>query len=193
MSSINYPKPKTLAIGLGGNVPSHIGSPQKTLITARPLIEKAINNWINECHSENPKDFSNCSEIIFRWSSLYKTKPLGGPKEQPNFVNSVLIVYGGNLSKVNPSYKAAKSLLKRFLSIEEDLDRDRKKTNVRWGPRSIDIDFLAWGDLQIKTSELTLPHPYLIERDFVIIPLAQAMKGMSSKPVKISPQKGWAE
>ena len=99
MSSVNYPTPKTLAIGLGANIASSVGSPTSTLINARPIIEKNINDWINAFLNEKSKETSVInSKIIFNWSPLYKTKPIGGPVNQPFFINAVLVVRGGNLA-----------------------------------------------------------------------------------------------
>jgi 2-amino-4-hydroxy-6-hydroxymethyldihydropteridine diphosphokinase len=61
-------------------------------------------------------------------------------------------------------------LLHRLLEIERELGRERRE---RWGPRTIDLDLLLYGDRTIQTPELTVPHPRMQERPFVMIPLAQ--------------------
>ena len=193
MSSINYSLPKTIAIGLGGNIESKAGSPKSTLIASRPLIENAIDEWFKFFLKKNSISSSINFNIDFRWSPLYKTQPIGGPKGQPDFINAVLVIHGDSLEKLNPSIEAAKNLLKRFCSIEKEFGRDRLLSKSKWGPRSLDIDLLAWGDLHIHTPDLILPHPRLIERDFVIIPLAKALKVDSIPPVQIPPQEGWWE
>ncbi len=193
MSSINNSIPQTLTIGLGANLNSPAGSPETTLIIARPLIEKAINEWITSYFKGHGRKLSMDLGIVFLWSSLYKTKPIGGPKGQPVFVNAALIVNGGNLLEIPPSFELAKNLLNRFLLIEKDFGRDRSIKSVKWGPRSLDIDLLAWGDLQINSSELTLPHPRAIQRNFVVIPLAETLKREQDTPIQILPQQGWNE
>ncbi len=193
MSSINYSLQKTVCIGLGGNISSHVGSPQATLIAARPVIEKAITNWTSALPLNHLKNSSIQSKVCFRWSPLYKTKPIGGPKEQPSFINTVLIVHGGILNIINPSEAAAKSLLNKFLSIEKRFGRNRNSSTTHWGPRSLDIDMLTWGGLQLHTKELTLPHPYLTQREFVIIPLAAAIQTFPDAPIQIPAQPGWCE
>ena len=191
MSSINYSIPNTLAIGLGANIRSYAGSPKSTLISARPLIEQTITEWLKEFFDESASDNSLDIKPDFRWSPLYKTKPIGGPNHQPHFVNAVLIVSGENFKESSPSLRAASDLFKRFCKIEAQFGRERV---IHWGPRSLDIDLLAWGDLQIKNKELTLPHPRLIERDFVIIPLGEALKAKSEEiPIKITPLEDWEE
>ncbi len=194
MSSVIYSTPKTLAIGLVANIASPVGTPRSTLIRARPIIEKNINNWINAFLNEKSKQASlKNSEFAFHWSPLYQSKPLGGPLNQPNYINAVLVVRGGSFSKVIPSMEAAINLLQRLQKIENHFGRDRKSEVIKWGPRSLDLDLLAWGSLQVNNSELILPHPHLLERDFVLIPLAEAIKTSSEVPKKIASQKGWKE
>ena len=193
MSSINNSIPQTLTIGLGANSNGPAGSPESTLIIARPVIEKVINEWICSYLNENRSKISIDSESVFIWSPLYKTKPIGGPQGQPNFVNAALVVHGGNFVEVPPSIELARKLLKQFLSIEKDFGRDSSIKSVKWGPRSLDIDLLAWGGLQVNSSDLTLPHPRSIQRNFVIIPLAEALKRKPDPTIQLPPQKGWGE
>lgn len=60
-------------------------------------------------------------------------------------------------------------LLGALLEIERSRGRERR---VRWGPRTLDLDLLAFGGLRLETPELTLPHPRLLERNFVLVPMA---------------------
>lgn len=92
-------------------------------------------------------------------SPVYETKPVGGP-EQGDFLN-VVIVADSNV--------APRSLLERVLNIEESMDRVR---DVRWGPRTLDIDIVTIGELTCDDPELTLPHPRAHERAFVLVPWA---------------------
>ncbi len=91
-------------------------------------------------------------------SSFYKTDPVGGI-EQDWFVNSVARI---------ETTLTARELLDVCLQIERELKRVRKE---RWGPRTIDIDVLIFGDESIDEEELQVPHPRIQERAFVLAPL----------------------
>ncbi|MDD2372797.1 MAG: 2-amino-4-hydroxy-6-hydroxymethyldihydropteridine diphosphokinase [Syntrophomonadaceae bacterium] len=93
-------------------------------------------------------------------SSLYLTYPWGNT-EQEDFVNQVIEVRTG---------LSALDLLYRLQEIEIKMGRQR---NVRWGPRSIDLDILLYGDEIIHLPELRVPHPHMRERLFVLIPLQE--------------------
>src|SRR5262245_3122127 len=95
-------------------------------------------------------------------SSDYRTPPWG-VEDQPPFVNLCLAV-ATNL--------APPALLTRAQDVERALGRDRTGER-RWGPRPIDIDLLAYDDLAVCDPHLTLPHPHLFERAFVLMPLAE--------------------
>ena len=98
------------------------------------------------------------STNIVKKSSLYITKPLG-PQAQPNFINSVI--------EIRTNLKPME-LLDQLQNLERL--HNRKKTK-RWGPRSMDIDILIYNNLIMNTDKLTIPHPGLKHRDFVLIPL----------------------
>jgi 2-amino-4-hydroxy-6-hydroxymethyldihydropteridine diphosphokinase len=95
-------------------------------------------------------------------SSDYKTPPWG-VEDQPAFVNRCIVV---------DTALAPRALLDRALTVERILGRDRAREQ-RWGPRAIDIDLLAYDDVAIDEPGLTLPHPRLLERAFVLVPLAE--------------------
>jgi 2-amino-4-hydroxy-6-hydroxymethyldihydropteridine diphosphokinase len=95
-------------------------------------------------------------------SSDYKTPPWG-VEDQPPFVNCA-IVAATELAPV--------ALLHRAQTAERRFGRNRADEQ-RWGPRTLDIDLIAYGDVSIDTPELTLPHPRLFERAFVLVPLAE--------------------
>jgi 2-amino-4-hydroxy-6-hydroxymethyldihydropteridine diphosphokinase len=95
-------------------------------------------------------------------SSDYKTPPWG-VEEQPAFVNLCLAVR----TSLTPQ-----QLLARAQEIERAFGRNRAQER-RWGPRTLDIDILAYDDLRLDTPELTLPHRHLFERGFVLMPLAE--------------------
>ena len=92
-------------------------------------------------------------------SPLYETEPWG-VKEQPRFLNAAAAI----VSLLSP-----RSLLTLCQRIEKAVGRVRE---VRWGARTIDIDLLHIPGVVCRTPELTLPHPYLTQRAFVLIPLA---------------------
>jgi len=95
-------------------------------------------------------------------SSDYETPPWG-VTDQPPFVNLCLRVETALLPR---------DLLKRALAVEAGLGRDRA-TGRRWGPRPVDIDILAYDDVVLGEPDLTLPHPRMTERAFVLVPLAE--------------------
>ncbi len=91
-------------------------------------------------------------------SSFYKSKPVG-PQDQPDFINAVAVIET-NLSPLD--------LLGHFQVIENN--QGRVKTR-HWGERSIDLDILLYADLVVDTPDLTIPHPEMQNRAFVLTPL----------------------
>ena len=98
---------------------------------------------------------------LVRASSMFRSAPLGGI-EQPDFVNAVAAV----LTQLEPA-----ELLAELHDIEAANGRERDDT--RWGPRVLDLDLLAYADRQIAEPELTIPHPGIGERNFVLLPLGE--------------------
>jgi 2-amino-4-hydroxy-6-hydroxymethyldihydropteridine diphosphokinase len=94
-------------------------------------------------------------------SALFRSKPLG-PVAQPDFVNAV----AGLLTQLGPDV-----LLAELKALEDRLGRERPV--VRWGPRRIDLDLLVYSDARIDDADLTVPHPGIAERAFVLVPLAE--------------------
>ncbi len=94
-------------------------------------------------------------------SSLYKSRPIG-PSDQPDFVNAV-----AKLSTSLPPQE----LLSALQNIEHLHHRERKAE--RWGPRTLDLDIILYGDQCINTDELQIPHSGMAEREFVLIPLQE--------------------
>lgn len=93
-------------------------------------------------------------------SSLYETEPWG-KKEQPSFLNIAVSLQ----TTLTPE-----ELLALAQAVETELGRVRHE---RWGPRTIDVDILLIEGVERKTPTLTLPHPYMTERAFVLVPLAE--------------------
>ena len=182
-----------LVISIGANIPGILGDPIRTIAAMRPQIEKSIIDW-NVALNLPKIDSQNIDKSLsFQWAPLFKTDPLGGPVDQPSFINTVLVVEGENFASVIPNKKAAICLMKRFLELEKIAGRERENTEIIWGPRSFDIDFISWGGLQINTDTLILPHPRLSERNFVLIPLAEVLSKTQGKPKRISSQNIWPE
>ena len=152
-----------LAVALGANRPSAVGSPRATLLAVQPRLETLVKAWAAQ-------------ELVCRWSSLHDTTPVGGPPNQPLYCNAVLLVEG---LKVPPSEAAALQLLEAMQGLEQQFGRDRSREQ-RWGPRSLDLDLLFWGELRLEHPRLLLPHPRLHLRAFVMEPLLEAMQ--SSHP-----------
>ncbi|PKQ69800.1 2-amino-4-hydroxy-6-hydroxymethyldihydropteridine diphosphokinase [Raineya orbicola] len=97
---------------------------------------------------------------ILKISSIYETKPWGN-LEQANFLNCVLEMQ---------TTLSAENLLTEILSIEKSLGRERK---TKWQARTIDIDILYFGNLIIQSENLQIPHPFLHQRRFTLVPLVE--------------------
>jgi 2-amino-4-hydroxy-6-hydroxymethyldihydropteridine diphosphokinase len=93
-------------------------------------------------------------------SRIIETDPVG-KTDQPRFLNAVAEVE----TRIEP-----RPLLRRLRAVEKSLGRVRRS---RWGPRTIDLDLLLWDDLSMSTPSLTIPHPRMAERRFVLAPLAE--------------------
>lgn len=105
--------------------------------------------------------------------SFYKTDPVGGI-EQDWFVNSV--------ARLETSL-SARGLLEVCLSVEKELKRVR---NERWGPRTLDLDILFFGDQKIDEEDLQIPHPRILQRAFVLAPLAEFEESLEIGGLKVS-------
>jgi len=97
---------------------------------------------------------------ILNRSSVYETEPVGY-RDQANFLNQVIRVE----TELLPT-----ELLARCLAIEKQFGRERR---IKWGPRTLDIDLLLWGDLVAQSTNLVLPHPRFALRRFVLEPLCE--------------------
>ncbi|MFH1336492.1 MAG: 2-amino-4-hydroxy-6-hydroxymethyldihydropteridine diphosphokinase [Candidatus Zixiibacteriota bacterium] len=100
------------------------------------------------------------SVVIRKISPVYETDPVGNP-DQSRFLNLVVSIET-NLKPLR--------LLDYLLDIEKKLGRER---NEKWGPRTIDLDILLYDELITISDRLTLPHPRMHQRRFVLVPLAQ--------------------
>jgi 2-amino-4-hydroxy-6-hydroxymethyldihydropteridine diphosphokinase len=98
-------------------------------------------------------------------SRLYRTRAVGPP--QPDYVNAAAVL---------ETTLAPESLLEALQGIEAAHGRRRE---IHWGPRTLDLDLLTYGDRVIESSRLQLPHPHLAERAFVLAPLAEVAADLS--------------
>ncbi len=140
-------------VGLGANRHSTRGTPKDHLIAAIQAIQNLP------------------GIVLLQQSAVYSTSPQGYT-DQPWFYNQVIKLACG--SKWQPL-----ELLRTLLSIEKQLGRERTQGQAqRFGPRAIDLDLLLMGNEVITTDELTLPHPRMHERAFVLVPLLELDKNL---------------
>lgn len=122
---------------------SNLGDPVTQVSSARESIKQTDGVW----------------ELAF--SSLYKSRPMG-PSNQADYVNAVMAIN---------TTQTAFELLRDMQEIENR--KGRVRTGERWGPRTLDLDLLLFGQEIIETAELTVPHYGLSDRAFVLYPLAE--------------------
>jgi 2-amino-4-hydroxy-6-hydroxymethyldihydropteridine diphosphokinase len=180
-----------LAIALGAN----LGDPDATLRAVRPLLEREL-----------AAAGVHVGPLGFAWSPRFRTAPVGGPPGQPTYLNAALVVSDPLAPLPSPL-----ELLRRLLALERRFGRVRRE---RWGPRHLDLDLLWCGPAVHRTQELELPHPRLLERSFVLAPLAAITPGLippgaveeclpllerllalpgAEVPQRLPPQPGWPE
>ncbi len=140
----------TAAIALGGN-----------LGDSEQILSEAVQS-LGQNRGQNPDqsvDSSGCETVIrvVARSHLYKTAPIGPP--QPDYLNACILIE----TSLTP-----RALMRRLLAVENQFGRVRHE---RWGARSLDLDLLLFGDQIIDLPGLSVPHPRLHERAFVLVPL----------------------
>jgi 2-amino-4-hydroxy-6-hydroxymethyldihydropteridine diphosphokinase len=111
---------------------------------------------------------------IMSASSVYETEPWG-PAGQGHYLNQVL----RGETELDP-----RALLWKLHEIEHRLGRERAREE-RYGPRTIDLDILLYDDIRIEESGLTIPHPRMLERAFVLVPLAEIAPELVVSGVRI--------
>jgi 2-amino-4-hydroxy-6-hydroxymethyldihydropteridine diphosphokinase len=136
------------AFGLGANLGDRVAALQGAVDLIAPLLADAV------------------------VSSVYETAPVGGPADQPDYANAVLV----GSTDLDPH-----ALLAAAHEAEQAWHRTRE---VRWGPRTLDVDVLAVGDLELHDPDLEIPHPRAHERGFVLVPWAEA------DPAAVIPARG---
>lgn len=106
------------------------------------------------------------------FSPIYETEPVG-PEGQGRYLNAAARI---------ETALGAHTLRRHLVTIEESAGRPPLDERVHWGPRTLDLDILLFGDAMIDTDELTVPHPRMHERGFVLAPLAD-VAGELTHPV----------
>ena len=184
----------SLAIALGAN----LGDPVATLVAVRPLLEQLL---------QPLAPGASC-----RWSPLFRTAPVGGPPDQPDYLNAALLL--GPLATHPQLDPQPEPLLQALQDLERRFGRERRE---RWGPRLLDLDLLWCGTCVLRGEPLELPHPRLAGRSFVLAPLAAIDPalvpplpdqpplscgarlaallaiGEEPPPLRLPPQPGWPE
>lgn len=138
----------------------------KTKITKLVNCFIGLGSNLNNPYTQIEQAVLNLSKLpgtnIIAISSLYNTKPVGY-LDQPDFVNAVVKV---------STILSPEDLLNMLLKIEKKQGRVRDK-KIRFGPRTLDLDLLLYGEQIINKKNLIVPHPRMLERNFVLQPLTE--------------------
>ncbi len=144
--------------GEGENSPSSREGELSTPVIAYLGIGSNLGNPVQQCR-DAVRQLSSLKNVkVLRRSSLYRTQPVGNTS-QDWFVNGVL--------EVRTTFTAPQ-LLKALQWVEQALGRVR---NEKWGPRTIDIDILLFGQEIVEAKDLVIPHPEMHKRRFVLVPV----------------------
>jgi len=154
-------QPVTIALALGGNVPGNFLGKAPGKADGEPSpVERTLAWALRRLEAALGP---------LRVASLYRTAPVS-PVPQPDFLNTAALAH----TTLSPE---------ELLALAKSLEREAgRRPGVRLGPRPLDIDLLLYGDLQIEGPELTLPHPRMRERRFVLIPLAEIAPDLTVPP-----------
>ena len=121
------------------------------------VIALGSNIGDSKAHLDGAVEALRTSMEVRKVSSYYRTAPVGGPK-QDDYLNAVLVA-DTNLEPLE--------VLGVLQKIEANAGRTRE---IKWGPRTLDLDLITYGDLAISSPELEIPHPRAYERKFVLEP-----------------------
>ncbi len=110
-------------------------------------------------------------------SAVYETEPWG-VQEQPDFLNLVAVV---------STSRSPRAMLAACGEVEKRLCRVREE---RWGPRVIDVDILLYDDIRVEEEDLVIPHPRMLEREFVLVPLLELQPDISLPGLGRAPRPG---
>ncbi len=115
--------------------------------------------------------------VLLRASAVFETEAVGGPPDNPSFLNAVLEIE----TSLSP-----RELLAACQAVEDEFGRTRP---MEWAPRTLDIDLLMYGEATISETDLQVPHPRLHERNFVLAPLNELAPDLVHpvlhKPIRI--------
>lgn len=142
------------------------------VVTAYIGMGSNLAHPIEQLHSAYQSISDLAGVAVLALSSFYLSPPMG-PQDQPDYVNAVLTI---------STDLAPLELLHKLQAIENTQGRVREQ---RWGARTLDLDVLLYGDLTINLPELTVPHPGLTQRAFVVYPLYEIA------PQLVIPGKGY--
>lgn len=129
----------------------------------RRLIYLSLGSNVGDREANLSKALEGLAKVLgnpVKLSSIYETEPWGY-KYQPSFLNMCAVYF----SSIEPQ-----QLLEAIGTIEQELERVR---TVKWGPRTIDLDILVMDGVEMKDDKLTIPHPRMWSRAFVVVPLAE--------------------
>ena len=164
---------QTLTQKRSANVGAKKRLPRQKLATKTARMHKAfiaLGSNLNSPASQVISAFQSIEQLpktrLIKKSSLYKSEPVGY-SNQPDFINAVVEI---------ATELSAETLLKNLLKIEVEFGRERPFANA---PRILDLDLLLFDDLILHTETLTLPHPRLHLRGFVLLPLAEIAPELS--------------
>ena len=129
----------------------------------RAFIGLGSNLGDRRAHLRAAVDQLEAAGDVVAVSPLYETEPVGGPPDQQDYLNLVVELRTADSPRI---------LLERCRALETSAHRDRSETAERWGPRTLDADLLWVEGEHVDDSDLTVPHPRMWERRFVLAPLA---------------------
>nr|YP_002049145.1 possible 2-amino-4-hydroxy-6- hydroxymethyldihydropteridinepyrophosphokinase [Paulinella chromatophora]ACB42935.1 possible 2-amino-4-hydroxy-6- hydroxymethyldihydropteridinepyrophosphokinase [Paulinella chromatophora] len=162
----------TLGISLGSN----IDNPLQTLSGLRVLLSEELSSWSYSigCNEWETKQL--------HWSPLFYTDPIPGTSCKYPYLNAIVImIISEPLKSVSTQICQAENLLIRLRALESLFGRRRLS---HWGSRTLDLDLLWYGSLQLNSPTLIIPHPSILKRSFVLGPLVAIL------PQFILPGKG---
>ncbi|HEX8323710.1 MAG TPA: 2-amino-4-hydroxy-6-hydroxymethyldihydropteridine diphosphokinase [Tepidisphaeraceae bacterium] len=130
-------------------------------VTAYIAIGSNLGDRARACYEAVRKLVSHSSVSLVAMSELIETAPVGGPAWSPPYLNGAIAV---------ETTLGAHALFSELMSIEKALGRQHFE---RWGPRTVDLDLLLFGDRILSSDDLIVPHPLMHERRFVLEPLVE--------------------
>jgi 2-amino-4-hydroxy-6-hydroxymethyldihydropteridine diphosphokinase len=131
------------------------------MTVARMSIGSNVGDRVSFCRRAVDALRESPAVVVRAVSSLYETSPMGGPPQR-SYVNLVTELE----TSLSP-----RELLDTCKSIERRLGREA--SHIRWGPRVADLDILTFGDEKVNEPDLEIPHPRIVERRFVLVPLLE--------------------